>query len=185
MWCLIRIFTERILESQACKVSSFGARRLWSDCADVQPDLILRWAHMLEGTFFTLRLHYWIVLYFQGLLDTRHELSCVFMCLVWLLIITVAIKKPYQACVIWDSTGKKKPNEYGVRVCLVVKRSRVRSPPSGDIRPWRLVMTYFQLSFSSFRWFKKGSCQFLTKECAQELVNRLEERTKPAKERRG
>ena len=28
-------------------------------------------------------------------------------------------------------------------------------------------MQYFLRSFSPFRWFKKGSCQFLAKECAQ------------------
>ena len=31
----------------------------------------------------------------------------------------------------------------------------------------RLIMKYFLWSFSPFRWFKKGSCQFLAKECAQ------------------
>ena len=31
----------------------------------------------------------------------------------------------------------------------------------------RLIMKYFLRSFSPFRWFKKGSCQFLAKECAQ------------------
>ena len=30
-----------------------------------------------------------------------------------------------------------------------------------------LIMKYFLQSFSSFRWFKKGGCQFLAKECAQ------------------
>ena len=30
-----------------------------------------------------------------------------------------------------------------------------------------LVMKYFLRSFSPFRWFKKGTCQFLVKECAQ------------------
>ena len=30
-----------------------------------------------------------------------------------------------------------------------------------------LIMKYFLRSFSPFRWFKKGSCQFLVKECAQ------------------
>ena len=29
-----------------------------------------------------------------------------------------------------------------------------------------LIMKYFLRSFSPFRWFKKGSCQFLAKECA-------------------
>ena len=32
---------------------------------------------------------------------------------------------------------------------------------------WRLIMKYILRSFSPFRWFKKGSCQFLAKECAQ------------------
>ena len=37
----------------------------------------------------------------------------------------------------------------------------------GNILSCRLNMKYFLLSFSPFRWFKKGSCQFLAKECAQ------------------
>ena len=31
----------------------------------------------------------------------------------------------------------------------------------------RLIVKYFLRSFSPFHWFKKGSCQFLEKECAQ------------------
>ena len=37
----------------------------------------------------------------------------------------------------------------------------------GNRISWRLIMKYFLRSFSSFRWFKKGSCQCLAKECAQ------------------
>ena len=37
----------------------------------------------------------------------------------------------------------------------------------GNILSWKLIMKYFLKSFSPFRWFKKGSCQFLAKECAQ------------------
>ena len=37
----------------------------------------------------------------------------------------------------------------------------------GNILWWRLIMKYFLRSFSPFGWFKKGSCQFLAKECAQ------------------
>ena len=37
----------------------------------------------------------------------------------------------------------------------------------GNILSWRLIMKYFLQSFSPFCWFKKGSCQFLAKECAQ------------------
>ena len=48
---LIRIITWRVMYSQGCKVSSCGQRRFWSDCANTQADLNLRWAHMSEGTF--------------------------------------------------------------------------------------------------------------------------------------
>ena len=37
----------------------------------------------------------------------------------------------------------------------------------GNILSWRLIMKYYLRSFSPFRCFKKGSCQFLAKECAQ------------------
>ena len=37
----------------------------------------------------------------------------------------------------------------------------------GNILSWRLILKYFLWSFSPFRWFQKGSCQFLAKECAQ------------------
>ena len=37
----------------------------------------------------------------------------------------------------------------------------------GNTLSWRLIMKYILWSFSPFRWFKKGSCQFLAKECAQ------------------
>ena len=37
-----------------------------------------------------------------------------------------------------------------------------------------LIMKYFLGSFSPFRWFKKGSCQFLAKECTHYwLTNNL------------
>ena len=37
----------------------------------------------------------------------------------------------------------------------------------GNILLWRLIMKYFLWSFSPYLRFKKGSCQFLAKECAQ------------------
>ena len=48
---LITFFTERILDSQRCKVSLQGQRRLWPDCADAHANLSLRWAHMSVGKF--------------------------------------------------------------------------------------------------------------------------------------
>ena len=45
-------------DSQGFKVSSCGQRRLWSDCADVQADLSLRWAHLVfVGTFSDVAAH--------------------------------------------------------------------------------------------------------------------------------
>ena len=43
---LIRVFAVRSMGSWGPNVSSCGLRRLWSDWADAQADLCLRWAHM-------------------------------------------------------------------------------------------------------------------------------------------
>ena len=43
---LIRVFTVCSMGSSGTKLSSCGQRRLWSDWADAQADLSLRWAHM-------------------------------------------------------------------------------------------------------------------------------------------
>ena len=53
--------------------------------------------------------------------------------------------------------------------CAVRLEEVAGSTPAeiGNILSWRLIMKYFLRSFSPFRWFKKGSCQFLAKECAQ------------------
>ena len=44
---------------------------------------------------------------------------------------------------------------------------------SGNILSRRLIMKYFLWLFSPFCGFKKGSCLFLLKECAQVLVKHL------------
>ena len=44
---LIRVFTVHSVGSSGPKLSSCGQRRLWSDWADAQAGLSLRWAHML------------------------------------------------------------------------------------------------------------------------------------------
>ena len=41
------------------------------------------------------------------------------------------------------------------------------NPRRGRQHSFVEIMKYFLRSFSPFRWFKKGSCQFLAKECAQ------------------
>ena len=37
----------------------------------------------------------------------------------------------------------------------------------GNILSWKLITKYFLRSFSPFRWFENGSCQFHAKEYAQ------------------
>ena len=49
---LISIFARHILDSQGFQVSPCGLRRIWSDCADAQPDFSVRWALMPEGMFY-------------------------------------------------------------------------------------------------------------------------------------
>ena len=70
--------------------------------------------------------------------------------------------------------------EYGVMINMVWPRwlSWMRRPTEdqevagstpaevGNILSWRLIMKYLLRSFSPFCLFKKGSCQFLAKECA-------------------
>ena len=43
---LIRVFTVRMKIASVLSYSLSGQRRLWSDCADAQADLSLRWVHM-------------------------------------------------------------------------------------------------------------------------------------------
>ena len=63
-----------------------------------------------------------------------------------------------------------------MRVLLVIRRVAGSIPAGfGNIHSWILIVKYFLRLFSLFRWFKKGSYQFLSKECAQVLVNRSED----------
>ena len=56
----------------------------------------------------------------------------------------------------------------GCAIRLETRRSRVPPlPRSATFLSLRLIMKYFLRLFSPFRWFKKDSCQFLAKECAQ------------------
>ena len=52
---LSRVFAVRSVDSQGRTVSSCGQRRLWSDWADAQADLSLRWAHTHFVGFVMLR----------------------------------------------------------------------------------------------------------------------------------
>ena len=68
---MIRIWTGRILDSRGCKVSSCGQRRLWSDCANAQADLSLRWAHMSDGRCSHVEAYIWNLLYIDTNLTLR------------------------------------------------------------------------------------------------------------------
>ena len=59
-----------------------------------------------------------------------------------------------------------------MRVRLVIRKSRIRSPPDPALR---LIVKYLLWTFFPVLRFKKGS-QILVKECAQVLVGRLGER---------
>ena len=72
---LIRIFAERILDNQGCKVSSCGQPRLWSDSADAQADFSLRWAHTSEGPFSQVDVHIIMLLNRLSFLNYRFFLS--------------------------------------------------------------------------------------------------------------
>ena len=52
---------------------------------------------------------------------------------------------------------------------LVCSAGMVKKMPLDQkhVLSWRLIVKYFLRLFSAFRWCKKGSCQFLVKECAQ------------------
>ena len=47
---LIKIFSMRTFDSQGCKVSPCGQRRLWLVCTDAQADLCIHWPHISENT---------------------------------------------------------------------------------------------------------------------------------------
>ena len=52
---------------------------------------------------------------------------------------------------------------------------------SGNILSWRLIMKYFFMVILSHLLVQEGSCQFLANDCAQILVNNLEDKACTAK----
>ena len=57
---LIRVFAVCLMGSYGPKLSSCGQWRLWSDWADVQADLSLRWVHMPVYWFCHEAAHIWL-----------------------------------------------------------------------------------------------------------------------------
>ena len=92
--------------------------------------------------------------------------------------------KMKKFCICWSSVGIQKGHKCKYTctstyckirwvswmcIWLMIRRLQAGLTPAevGNILSWRLIMKYFLRSFSPSRWFKKGSCQFLEKECAQ------------------
>ena len=67
---LVRVFAVRSTGSQGPKLSSCGQRRLWSDWADAQAGLSLRWAH----THFVGFVMSWLIWYLDDTQTTESEL---------------------------------------------------------------------------------------------------------------
>ena len=49
--CLTRVFIVRLMKLCILGYPKYAQQRFWSDCANAQADLNLRWSHMSEGTF--------------------------------------------------------------------------------------------------------------------------------------
>ena len=74
---------------------------------------------------------------------------------------------PFNEYVSRRSIGPSRPRWHRrMRVRLVIRRSRVWSPPGRQHSFVEIDHEIFS-TVTPFRWFKKGSCQFLLKECAQ------------------
>ena len=75
--CLTRVFTVRLKDSQGPNAFSGGQRRLWSDWADAQADLNLRWAHVILLGFVMLQLIYtWLWRRLDAQVKNRIKTSC-------------------------------------------------------------------------------------------------------------
>ena len=142
---LIRVFVVRLKKRNILSYPKERQWRFWSDCANAQADLNLRWAHISEGTFSHFLANFSSKA--SRLTWTYHT------CNYWPLS-TLYYSRPW-----WLSWMRRPTGDQEV----------AGSTPAevGNILSWRLIMKYFLRSFSPFRWFKKGNCQFLVKECAQ------------------
>ena len=80
---LIRIFTVRSMGSWWPNVPSCGHWRLWSDWADAQADLSLRWAHMPFCRFCHEAAQMWFVLDRWYSINYAIVFSCSQLCTYW------------------------------------------------------------------------------------------------------
>ena len=68
---LIRVFVFRLKKLCILDISKCAQWRFWSDCANAQADLNLRWSHMGEGTFNDAVAHLYYFNCFHSQVQTR------------------------------------------------------------------------------------------------------------------
>ena len=135
-----------------------------------QSDRSIWSAYTYIGSMFIEYLSYWAGMYVNSLLQcflNEMNLEVLTLCFVLLTKFTVGICSESRfsygtmpaSVALLDAPSDWRPGGRGFTPAEV-----------GNILSWRLIMKYFLWSFSPFRWFKKGSCQFLAKECAQYLL---------------
>ena len=86
--CTVRVFVFRMKKLCILGYPKCAQGRVRSDCANVQSDLILRWAHMSEARFQTLRFRCLLLTPFS---DTRSSLSFNIRLLCTVLLMTLKI----------------------------------------------------------------------------------------------
>ena len=146
-----RIFTGHILDSQGFKVSSSRQQR---------PIRLCRWAGWFESLFGKHVRRY--IFYLAAILHPL-QFQCTTLCN-WFVWKTKSNQKWY--C-IYPQITPALVAQLDARLTGDQEVTGWTPAEVGNILSWRLIVKYFLRSFSPFRWFKKGSCQFLAKECAR------------------
>ena len=123
------------------------ASRLWSDWADAQADLSLRWVQLPLCWFCRAAAHF----------NKKEEKSN----------IQKFLPVPYIVNANSEGSGERPGAVARSEASSLGMQAAPSSiPTSGTFLRGDLVMKTFLRPFSLFHWFKKSSCQLLAKECA-------------------
>ena len=173
--------------------SDSGQWRPWSDCADAQADLGLRCPHMPKDTFSQGASLMTCVRPKNYLIYTCMQIAYTCRTIRLLMCLHVSTQSQKRRCILLVQFIKTVQANREVRsarmsscFCMALLTLHMPAPVaesdarptgqevaisipagSGSILPWIVIMKYFLRPFSPYCWFKKGSCQFLAKECAQ------------------
>ena len=77
---LSRVFVSRMKKLCILGYPKIAQGRFWSDCANAQADLNLRWAHMFPGTFSGVVAHLWSQDHLKVSVDVLFFIAFVFSC---------------------------------------------------------------------------------------------------------